>query len=257
MSRKKTFLIEALCFVVPFFAITIYLVICLLQPSPSFLGTGNYFNMLLNDPIFVQVLLSSFFFHFLITLTAVVTGILLALLLLKIKRRKIAFVICGILLAISIFMIILLYSGYAFGYFCGITVKLGIISDPSQSFLSPEIFTMFYVVFSFLCVLGSAVTLFFAEKPVNKRSAVLGKSWFPVSVFFVFVLSFFIYNLEQQYFGFPDAAYSAKTVMMHLSDYYVFSVISICKLLIWADISIVITAVFYYGRKAVKRFFFR
>lgn len=211
---------------------------------PSFVGFQNYFNLILDDSLFITALKNTFFLSVVTGPVGYILSLMVAWLVNELgdKMRSVvtllfyAPVISGG--AYTIWQI--LYSGDSYGYLNGILLETGIISSPIQWLTDTEYMMPAAIIIIIWMSFGTGFLSLIAgfknvDKTMYEAAAVDGiknryqELWFVTlpsmkpQLMFSAVMSitgaFGVGPVITAVFGFPTSGYALHTLVHHMDDY--------------------------------------
>jgi multiple sugar transport system permease protein len=211
---------------------------------PRYIGLTNYFNLFLNDDIFMIALKNTFVIAIIIGPVGYLIALLLAWMINDLKRVfRVLFTIFFYAPSLSGGMVIIwnyVFSGDAQGFINGILLHNGLIQRPIQFFQDPAYILPILIIIMLWMSLGTTFLSFIAgfqgiDKQYYEAGAIDGiknrwqELWFitlplmrPQLMFGAVIsitASFGVGDLITSIIGFPSVNYAAHTVMNHLYDY--------------------------------------
>lgn len=212
---------------------------------PRFVGWYNYIRLFLDDDIFIIAVKNTLFFAFVTGPVSYLLSFLVAWMINDLSKtlRSIATTVFYIptIIGVSVFpMWRLLFSPDAYGYFNGMLMGLGIISEPVAWLLDKEYILLILIVVQLWMSLGISFLAFVAGLQTVDRSLyeagvmdgiknrfqelwyITLPSMIPQLIFgavMQIVISFSVADVSIQLAGFPSTEYAGETMVTHIMDY--------------------------------------
>lgn len=211
---------------------------------PKFVGLSNYFNLLLDDSLFLVALKNTFFLSVVTGPLGYLLSLLIAWLVNELGNKLRAFVTLlfyAPVISGGAYMIWqIIYSGDSYGFLNGILMNFGIINEPIQwltdtSYMMPAaIVAILWLSFGtgFLSLIAGFKNV---DKTLYEAGAVDGvknryqELWYITlpsmkpQLMFSAVMSitgsFGMGDVLTAIFGFPSSGYALHTLMHHMQDY--------------------------------------